>query len=116
MQIVPKETIARNRVVAAWLAGLGIFARTDGPTLNQVEVQVAVVVEVEQRAARPHDLRKVELSSSTAVVDEVEPGLARAVFELRLPASFRGCLWRNRCYRRNRQRYNGDEPSRSRHG
>ena len=45
------------------------------PALDQVHVQVAVVVEVEQRRARRHDFRLVEPAGHPVEVDEVEAAL-----------------------------------------
>src|SRR6185295_16041397 len=53
-------------------------------SLDKEEVEVAVAVGVEQRQARPHDLRHVEVASRAAAVHEVDAELLGALLEPRI--------------------------------
>ena len=64
-QLVAVETVGPE-VVAA------LRRSSDRRTLNQVEIEVAVVVVVEERATRAHHLVKVELAGHAVPMHEVE--------------------------------------------
>jgi len=51
--------------------------------LQQVQIEIAVAVHVEQRGAASHDLRQEETIAVTGSVHEVDAGATRDVFEPR---------------------------------
>ena len=65
-------------------------AGTEHLALDEVDVEVAVVIEVEKGTARPHDLGRVVLPRHAVEVDEVEARRRRAVGEPR-PAAGLAC-------------------------
>ena len=67
VRVLPVETIGN-------LAGLLRFRK--GASLDQVNVQIAVVVVIEKRPARAHDLGRQILSLVAGIVNKVEPHLA----------------------------------------
>jgi hypothetical protein len=62
--------------------------RTEHLALNEVDVEVAVVVVVEEADAGRHDLGIIDLTRHPVEVDEVEPGLPGPFDE-----PFSRCLW-----------------------
>ena len=86
-QVVPVQAVARPGRGPCRRAEQGVLQRLSGAehlALHQVDVEVSVVVEVEQRPARPHDLGRIVLAGHTVEVHEVEPRSRRAVREPRI--------------------------------
>ena len=71
-----------------------VAGRKQVAALNQIQVEIAVVVHVEQRGAAADDLRKVELVAMARAVNETNAGPVGDVFEpgLACPRAACRCL------------------------
>ena len=77
-QIVSVKPAARGRARRRCYAGRLI---TDRLPLNQIYIQVSVVIKVEHRNPRTHDLGLIELTRHPVEMNEVEPDLLCTVGE-----------------------------------
>jgi hypothetical protein len=91
-EIVAKETTRRRT---------GPVERT---ALDEKDVEVAVVVEVEERDARAHHLRQIIATRRSVDVVEDEPGLRRALGKERPGCGGRACATRDDGHREHDNR------------
>ena len=81
LQIVAEQPAAQQRRIARREPRGAERLVSQHPSLNDEDVEVAVVVVVEQRDARRHDLRVEQLARHAVEVNEVQTRLRRQVDE-----------------------------------
>ena len=79
-QVVAKQAVAK-RVARGKDGILQRLARPEHLPLDDIDVEIAIVVVVEQADAGGHDLGVIDLPGHAVEVDEVEPGLPGALDE-----------------------------------